>query len=158
MLARSRKQDTARGLGAGQGGEQAVDVLEALDRLAASSFGQRLKRRVHGRARDEPRRDTAKPHDLLADGETAATSSARSTGSACSGIASKRATPRLSQSSSCLRDEARFASRLRSASVRASSRLVRIAGDNGGRMSIATAPTAMPARIALALFQNCDAS
>ena len=45
----------------------AVDVLEALARLAASSFGQRLKRRVHGRARDEPRRDTAKPHDLIPD-------------------------------------------------------------------------------------------
>ena len=69
-----------------------------------------------------------------------------------------RATPRLSQSSSRLRDEAPLASRLRSASVRASSRLIRIAGDKGGRMSIATAPTAMPTRIALEVFQNCDAS
>ncbi len=54
-------------LGAGQGGDLAVDCLEALDRLAASSFGQRRKRRVHGRARDEPRRDTTKPHDLFPD-------------------------------------------------------------------------------------------
>ena len=36
-------------------------------RLAASSFGQRLKRRVHGRARDEAGGDTAKPHDVVPD-------------------------------------------------------------------------------------------
>ena len=50
-----------------QGGDLAVDVLEELDRLAASSFGDRLKRRVHCCARDEPRRDAPNPHDLLSD-------------------------------------------------------------------------------------------
>src|ERR1700722_20450519 len=64
---------------------------------------------------------------------------------------------RLSQSSPRLLDE-RFAGRRRSASVRASSLWIRMAGDKGGRMSIATAPTAMPTRMPLELFQNCDAS
>ena len=43
-------------------------------------------------------------------------------------------------------------------SLNASSLCVRIAGDNGGRMSMATVPKPTPATIALEVFQNCDAS
>jgi hypothetical protein len=50
--------------------------------------------------------------------------------------------------------EARFMSRRKSLSINASSLWVRIAGDSGGMMSMAMTPKAMPARMAIAPFQN----